>query len=828
MSGFGADLRTALRNLRRRPAATALAIALLAIGLGGNVAVFGPLYTLLLRPLPFPNSGRLVRIGAPVFSVYTGAFPDRAALGALFSHIAAYRVNRATVAIRGRKTFLAVISTVTPDFFSVLGVRPWLGTGFPGDAPEATRSAVLSYSVWHSYAGADPNLGSLALTVNGVPYRVVGVTPPGFSFPSGVTLWTLLARGGVNPQGLEVIGLRRSGVPDSSAAKRLVALGAAAKPGVVGTGGPPLESLRTFLVGDRGPSLLLAAALAIVLLGLAGAGAANLLRAQMIARRWELALRSALGASPGRLAREWALQALALGLGGLAAGFALALAIGRGLRYFLPNGSLIGGVSAAGPSGVAGGVLALAAAVLAGAPTARRATRLNPAAHLRVESAAGPAANDGRLSHFELLAAAQVALALALAILGAAVLRTLSSSLGNNLGFEDRGVVEVSIAFPLLPQTVAAASGGEQRGLVSQAGPQELRALQLQAAHDAVVADRVREAIAGDPEVQAVGILVPPPFASDRGLAIIGGQRIVNSAPRGREVLGYLREADSAAFAVLKIPLLAGRLFTPADRAAAAAGFRAALRGSAGGELPAVVNQSLAGRLWPNENPLGRRVFALQPMRVVGVVGDVRESPADLRPRPTVYAPYGENPTLPPVFVVRLRHVAARAGFAARIGAGIAAASPGMVTPRIDGLADRVRAALAGITLAAALLVLFAALSALAGLLGVYVVAAEAAARRRREMALRLALGAGPGAAWRRAAWVALRGPVLLGVPAGLAVAWFLSRALAHWLAQLGSPNPALYIATSSVAVLCAGLAAALPMYRVVNQPLAPVLQRDA
>jgi len=151
-----------------------------------------------------------------------------------------------------------------------------------------------------------------------------------------------------------------------------------------------------------------------------------------------------------------------------------------------------------------------------------------------------------------------------------------------------------------------------------------------------------------------------------------------------------------------------------------------------------------------------------------------------------------------------------------------------MFTPRIDGLADRVRAALAGITLAAALLVLFAALSALAGLLGVYVVAAEAAARRRREMALRLALGAGPGAAWRRAAWVALRGPVLLGVPAGLAVAWFLSRVLAHWLAQLGSPNPALYIATSSVAVLCAGLAAALPMYRVVNQPLAPVLQRDA
>lgn len=829
------DLRLAARGLRQAPGFTLAAIALLALGIGAAAALFGPLYSMVLAPLPFPQPNRLVHVsGVPM--PYRFAYPRlRPALKPVFSHIAQFDEWSAENAPHPFGPALD-ITGVTTGFFRTVGVEPRLGRDFrPGDS--RTDGVIVSDAVWRTRLHAKADLSAAFVRLGGGPVRVLGVMPPGFNFPAGTQVWELEPVGVGLRFGSPVIARLQPGL---SLAAALVRLRTIANAQHVREGPVTLQPLHDYLLGDRRPLLWMFWAAAVLFLLLACAGVANLFLVRGVRRQPEVALRLALGGGRARLMRQQLAEALLLAGGGAVLGLGLAALAGASLRAVLPVAL---GRTAFTPQPALAASAGLAVALAVAAACACGLLPAWRAAYLKSSGSAPSvaASRRWRFAGWELLVGGQLALALALLVASGLLARSAEARLDINLLFPARHVVAVEAKLPPLPAQVkawkafnrlqradpsltassrATKKADQESGMLSAWLGDEERDISAQA--------EGRAELAGAPGVLSAAVFSPLPF---NGQLRPPSWPFVQLRPSRPRVTAYLRYASGDFVHTLGVRLLAGHTFTPAEGATAAREEeRSTLSYGAphkGYVLPVVVNKALAQRFWPGRSPLGQQLLCTyQPCRVIGVVSNIHESSANLAIWPTAYQPAQLNATDTLTFVARLRPGTPVAAFRAAARRIIAGLAPGMTPPRFINLAVRAEDSWANLRLALALLACFAVLGVIVAAVGVYATAAQLAATRRRETGVRIALGARPGQIRRLALWRSLR-LALAALPIGGFAAWALARGLSHWLFRVGALDGRSYAAAAALLVLLTLFAGLWPAHRAARTDPAAALRDD-
>jgi putative ABC transport system permease protein len=757
------------------------------LGAGALTGAFSLVEAVLLRPLPYPQPDRLAMLWSRALDgskervvVSIPDFLGWRERSRTFSHLAAFSVWFPSLTL-GDHSDKVLGALVTADFFSALGVPPLLGRTFvPEDAqPGRDTVVVLSHALWQSRFGGDRTVLGRTLLLDGTAHTVIGVLPPAFRHPEPLylqettDLWKPLAlapdkpvRG---PRFLRVLGRLKPGITAAQAQSELDSIGREMekeRPDEDTGLGIRLVPLHEQLAGDLRPALRLALAAASLVLLVACINVSGLLLAASAGRAHETAVRAALGAGRARLAGQALLDSLLLALAGVALGAALAIPGTRALLTLSPKLIPRGDeVSLDLP------VLAIAlgacllAALTSGVAPALRAARRPPSAVLR---SAAPSVGGGGGRALAVLLVLEIALALPL-LAGAGLLAKSLKRLSDiPLGFRADHVLTLRVELPA----------------ARYPKPEDLRAFH----------ERLLERLAALPGVRTAGLTSSLPLS---GLYDITRDVTVERAGRGPVDLpaGY-RAVSPAYFKALGIPLRAGRLFDGRDR---------------DGAPPVVlVNEALARAAWPGESPLGKTVAFGSAREVIGVVGDIRhESPA-AEPRPEVYVPLEKSPSRFASLV--LATGSDPAALAPPVRAALRELDPDLGAAAVQPLDTLRAAALAGprfwLTLAA--LLGLAALLLVA--LGVYALAADAVARRTREIGVRMALGADRGQILRL---VLLRSLTLalLGLAIGLAAAVPFTRLLATLLYQVEAKDQAVLV-EASLLLLAITTAATWPAAR--------------
>jgi len=331
------DFRYAWRMARRSPGATLAIIAMLALGTGGVTAVFNPVYSLLLAPLPFPQPDRLVMIGGDI-RMFDGrrsqGFESEEELGRIFSNLAAYapfETSRVTIRDTGKNREVFAVD-VSPDFFKTFGVQPLRGSDFNRDIGQGV---IVSSRFWkNDLMGADDALGKILQVT--FPFRIVGIMPESFDFPAGADIWVYDGvNGAKGSDARRCIGRLRPGISIGQAAEELISI--SFKPNPVAPGGPLLQSLQTFLSGDRRPLLLILGSAAVFFLLLTCAGVMNLLVTLGSRRRSEMAMRLIFGATRRNLVFQLLRETLPLVVAGALAGLWVSEITGAWLMARFPE-----------------------------------------------------------------------------------------------------------------------------------------------------------------------------------------------------------------------------------------------------------------------------------------------------------------------------------------------------------------------------------------------------------------------------------------------------------------------------------------------------------
>ncbi len=834
-----ADFHSAARSLGRNRGSALAIIVLLALGIGGTAALFGPLYSLVLSPLPYPHSNRIVRIGVEslTFAGDGVEFPHRAALRSTFSSVAAYAPallfsQPVVFPSAGAAPVRVHVVNVTPQFFATLGVEPLFGQDLSNE-PWTASVAVVSHRFWRTVLHGAGNVIGRPLKYGDGTVLVAGVMPPGFDFPSGTDMWTPMSLIDGEEQ---VLGLLRPGLTLDPAAAQLE--GAGFKPGRGPSGtlgsGPVLETLHDFLLGDRKPLLWTLWSVSLLFLLLACAGAANLLFARGVRRQPEMVVRLALGAGRGRLVRQLLAEALLLAAAGGLLGLGLAAGAGRWIEALLPAAHGAKPVSFASLGLVV--LLAFVATILCGLAPAFEATGGDLNAFLKTGTGGITRSPDRRrfFSSHELLSGSQLVLATVLLISTGLLLRSLVAHLRYSLGFDPHNVALVEPGpLPVLPALAAAenkyfhehhmASGplmviaGATIPKLRQAVKQEQEA---QNARNEQFYQEARRRLARLPGVVSVGVVDPPPFTT---LWAEVGPAAASATPKPGpsvpHVHGGIMGVDIGpdALRVLRIPLLAGRSFTEADVAQREQGDVSIGGANSGRTGVAIIDQTLAEAFWPHENPIGKAFFTFtgEEATVVGVAANVHETAEILNIVPTYYLPF-EPAQGYETFAVRLRPGASLSRFSAGAREALASLVPGMAPPAVRTLEDLTTASQANLRLALALLACFSFLGIVVAALGVYAAATLMGAARTREMGIRIALGAHAEQIRGLAVWRSLR-LILVALPLGALCAWGLARSLSHWLFQVGAADPATYLVSVALLALIALGAGLVPARRAAR-----------
>ncbi len=796
LANLGGDLRYAARLLARSPGFTAVAILTLALGIGANTAMWSVLDAVLLRPLPYPESERIVVLGEKKacceFAPTSPAnFLDYRRQNRSFAALTAY-FQRSFVLTRagGAPAWLAGM-VVMPDYFAVFGVPALLGRPLSPavDTPGGSPAAVLGYGAWHRVFAADPAIVGRSILLNGRSFTVVGVMPPSFAPPGQADLWVsprlavpeladdspptlVLARGN---NYLRPIGRLRPGVTvaqaeaDIAGILRRVLRESPDEPKTA-----LLKPLRDWVVGDVGNTLwTLAAAVGLILL-IACANLANLLLARATVREREMALRASLGASPWRLLWQLVVETALLGATGGVLGIALALGALRLLSalaaQWLPRAREIHADPQVLLFAFAATLLAIA---FAGLLPAVRGARAELHGALREGGRSGPAAGSQRLRR--VLVVAEIAMSLALLVGAGLLLLSFSRLLANSPGFEPQGAIAAGIQLPPARYSQPAA-------VVS-------------------FYDRLLARVSALPGVTAAGVGDTLPF----GDWSVNGDIQIEGRPRPRPgeagITAEKRIASGGYFRALGIPLRRGRLFDDRDR---------------GKELVAIVNENLARFAWPHEDPLGKRVdiFGDGWRTVVGVVGNLHANALDDKPTLDAYAPYMQAPDPRLDLVVRSSGDPLR--LAPLLRAEVLAIDRDQPVSHVDLLSDLVARSFAGRRFHMLLIGAFALLALLLASLGIYGVMAYAVAQRTREIGVRIALGAGA----REVCLLLLGGALATtaaGVAVGTALALGLGRGLQALLYGTASHDPAVFLAAALILAGVALLASLVPTLRALR-----------
>jgi len=795
--GLRQDLAWALRQLRRSPGFAAVAVLTLAVGIGATTTVAGVLHAVVLRPLPFDDPDRVVLVeevtpSGDAFSVSEPTYLDWRERARSFAEVGAAALSTGTLRSAGEPRSVRV-ARVTASLLPVLGVTPLLGRGFSPeeDRPsEAAPVAVLGHVLWSDAFGGDPDVLGRELVVGDRAVRVVGVLPPDLAYLDRADLLLPLAADPAADREEHYLDVwaRRGAAANLDEARREMRTIAAELGRIhpVDAGwSARVTPAREVLVGPgvtRAGWTLFGGAL--LLLVLACVNVSNLLLARATTRRREVSVRAALGAGGGRIVRQLLVESLVLaGLGGL-----LGLA---STRLALPGVRLLGAgriprleQATLDPLLLAGCVgVTLLTAALFGTIPALRLRRSHPGEALRCSrGATGP----GRRLRSALVAA-QVGISVVLLVGTGLLLRSFAELASVDPGFQ----AEHALVLPLrLPGD---SYGGDER--------QELLR-------------RIEARVERIPGVEHVGATAVEPFAGANLMSFAAPADRIPDDPADFTPMAW-RPVTPGFAEAMGLELLRGRFLERSD-------------GWEGDPVAVVLGRSLARRLWPDGEAVGRRVVWGDPggsrLTVVGVVEDLRDVSLGEAPRPTMYRPYAQIPWGEMTLVVRLEPGARVAGPALR--AAVREVAPALAVPEPRPLAASLRSATAEPRFHALLLGAFAAAGLLLAAVGVYGVTAFDVNRRVREIGIRLAVGGSPSQVRR----VVLGGSVrtaAAGLVGGAGAAWLLTRPMERLLYGVSPGDPWSWAGARGLLAAVAALAAWLPARRASRLDPSAVLKAE-
>jgi putative ABC transport system permease protein len=803
MTGLLQDLRYALRQLRKNPQFTALALLIVALGIGANTAIFSVVNAVLLRPLPFPQSERLVQVwhvppaasfhGMSTFSVSPANYLDWLDQSRGFEQMAIYGRNSFNLTNQSQPEAV-MAAKVSSAFFSVLRVHPLLGRAFIPEEDQSGRDHVvlISQAFWQSHCGSNPNIVGQKIILDQQGYTVVGVMPAKFFFPAPDTEWqpqvwtplgwtdkdravrgnhNYLVIGRLKPE----ISLKQAQAEMNTISRRLEQQYPADDRGW----GAVVVPLRDQLVGEVRPALLiLLGAVAFVLL-IACANLANLLLAKTLAKSKEIAIRTALGASRIRVLRQVLSETIVLALLGGTFGLLLAhigiVSIVSFLSAKLPR---------AGEIGLDGKVLgftfamSIVTGVLAGLAPAWRLTKSNVNEQLKQGSGRTGSDQGGNRTRSALVVA-EIALSLTLLISAGLMVRSLWRLRNVDPGFDPHNLLTLTLDLP----PVKYAEPTQQRGFVDE------------------VLRRVRVL----PGVDSAGAIDALPLSgngSTQPIAVEGRPSVEMSEQPEVAV----RTITPGYIHATRVAMLKGRDFSEADAA----------------DKPAaiLVSESLAERFWPNENPIGKHLtlsfFPGRSREVVGVVGDVKQDGLDVTERiATLYVPLAQTPNHRGLSLV-VRTGSNRVNLVSAVTDAVHQVDGEEPVVDVMTMDEILSGSVAQQRFNMLLLAAFAGLALFLAAVGIYGVLSYAVKRRLQEIGIRMALGAARGDVLRMILGQGLR-LAFMGVCIGLVASLGLTRFLTSQLFEVKASDPLTLTGVSLLLVVVALAACYLPARRATK-----------
>ncbi|MGA8215682.1 MAG: ABC transporter permease [Candidatus Sulfotelmatobacter sp.] len=797
MNGLFQDFRYALRQLRKSPGFTAVAVLTLALGIGANTAVFSVVDQVLLHPLPYPDSDRIVKVSQTFEGISTDdASPanyldwvsqNQLSQNPVFAQMAASRGWVGSLSEGDRPERVRGTMT-TPSFFPLFGVSPILGRGLEAsDAqPGNDHVVVLGYGLWQRYFAADRSLVGRNIRLNGEPYTVVGVMPPNFSPDEYGELWLPSAWVvPTHPQApdkdprqfrdrnyLDVWARLKPGITSQQVHAELDTIGRRLEkeyPDSNGNVGVSFLPLHEYIVGDIRPVLLVLLAAVVIVLLISCANVANLLLARATARAKEISIRTALGASRRRLLRQLLTESVLLAIVGGVLGLLLAvLAVPSLLALSPPD------IRQFKQIGINREVLAFSflasvvSGVVFGLIPALQSSRSTPNAFLK-EGERGSAANRGRTR--SALVIAEVGLSLVLLVGAGLLVKSFARLMEVNVGFDPDHLLTFNLGLPSSTDPV------RQLAFYQQV-VQRLQAL---------------------PGVQAVGAVSRLPLSggnSSRSFNVPGIEK------------GYeadIRVSTPDYFRAMGIPLLKGRNFSESD-----------LDSSLN---LAVVNDALARTVFPGQDPIGKQLTHFGPdhltLQIVGVVGDVRHVGLDTEPRSEIYQLLGQAQW--PSMFVAIRSASSDATSMTSAAQNVVwSVNKDVPLANIRTMQNLVANSVQPRRFSILLLTIFAAVAMLLAAIGLYGVMSYSVAQRTKEIGIRMALGA------RRSDVLALivkQGMLLMlmGLAVGTVLSLGLTRLISGMLFGITATDPLTFADVTALLCFVAFLANYLPARRAAR-----------
>ena len=792
------DIRHAARAFARMPGFTLTAVVTLALGIGANTAIFSVVYALLLKPLPFRDPDQLIYLHdtSPAVQSASVSWPKFVALrdgNRTLASLAAVRSPAALTITGGAEPQQIAVARVSGDFFKVFSVAPLAGRWIKreDDVPNGQPVIVLGHGFWQRVFGGERTIVGQQVIADGIARTVIAIMPPDFGYPARVDAWVPLAVGPEASPGnnfLRLVGRMQPGMSVRRATEDLKAANAS-----FNQRNSLQRDVRVYLLhefvsaGNRQMLLVLQGAVLLVLL-VACANVANMLLSRSVARRRELSVRTAIGASPGRLVRQLLTESVMLSAAGAGVGVLLASWL---LRLFL----------ALAPTGFAGlqaiaidrhvlsftVVVAVLTGIVFGLVPARRAFRVDANDGLRDAGARGASSGGGRGAS-RALVVAEIGLAIVLVVGAALMVKSLLLLQSQDAGFNPEGLLTFQISLPA-PQYDAAAARRTMGRLL-----QDVRS--------------IRGVVAAG----AINYLPLVQFGYNGGFSIPGRQPI---APADRAPAVEFRMVTPDYFAAMGIPLRRGNDFTARENET--------------GRPVVIINETMARQYWPNENPIGARLHIdidddAFVREIVGVVGDVRSLALNRPPVPETFVPYdqvsaggmtiavrtnGEPTALLPVLRQRL-----------------AAVNPDLPLVRPQTMNAVMETSAGSMRLSSVLTSMFAVVAALLATVGIYGLVAYSVAQRTREIGIRVALGADPATVLRM---IVGEGLVLAagGLVVGLVGAWALMGTLRTMLFEVSPADPGVLAGTCAAVMVVTAAASMIPARRVMRVDPTIALRAD-
>jgi putative ABC transport system permease protein len=814
MHSFFQDLRFGARMLRKNPGFAIAAIFTLALGIGGNTAIFTITSSVLLKALPYHDPQQLISLDAQSKDGQShcctlNRFDIVHDRSQSFSGVVAAANDNFNLTGRGEP--LQVPSArISPEFFDVLGVKPQLGRFFRPDEGQTAGKPVIviSDTLWHSRFGGDPNVVNQTVALDGNPYNIIGVLPAGIQFPflAPADIWspryfehslftTQRLRMGVGY--LTIIARLRPGISRKGAVAEMNVLHQQyhkdnpAAPDADAGLSMVVTDLQDSVVADiRGKLLMLSGAVGVVLL-IACANVASLLLSRALSRKKEIAVRAALGAQRSALVRQLLTESVLLALLGGALGLCVSWAATKYLAT-LGDNNLPQGMPIAMDARVLLFMVAISilTGIFFGIFPALQLSGTNVNQTLRDEGR-GSTGGHRRVQLRGLLVVGQVALSLMLLIGAGLLVRSFSRLLRVDPGFDPQNVLTMNVSLP----TVKYADAQKQIAFFD---------------------DLVRR-VSALPGVRSAAISAALPLTPKRITPMLPeGQPEVSLGERPFMIV----EAISPSwFRTMHVPMQAGREFTDADNAEAP---KSSIQASQiyGTVKVVIVNQALARRYWPNQNPLGKHIVVGRQAasEVVGVAADVKNRGLALDAQPQIYIPFPQLPW--GNMNLLLRTATDPHSMVAAVRAQISALDPDQPVTSIqtvDELMDGSRAQPRFILL---LLGVFSAVALVLAIIGIYGVLAYSVAQRRQELGIRLALGAEKSDILRLVVGygltLAVEG-VVIGLIAALAMSWTMASMLSGVLYKVSARDLTTFAVAPMIFLVIALFASYLPARRATQ-----------